>query len=308
MLSTARSWPPPSWSWPLPRPSRTALPSARRSLAPKPRPPGGYRPRRHRPERRARRRLLRLRERGLDQEHRDPRRPQLVGHERRAHRADRPADGRPDRRGGEDRGPAGSDARKVGDYYASFMDEAGDRGEGARALEADPRSDRGDRGRAGLARVLGGTLRADVDVLNNTNLYTDNLFGLWVAQDLDDPTPLLAVPAAGRARHARPRLLPRPLAADGGDPGPVPGPRRRGAEARRRRRGEAQGRADRRARTPDRPGAREPRGFGRRAQGQQPLDARRTSRAARPASTGRRSSRPRASKARTTSWSGSRAR
>jgi predicted metalloendopeptidase len=26
-----------------------------------------------------------------------------------------------------------------------------------------------------------------VDVLNNTNFYTENLFGLWVAQDLDDP-------------------------------------------------------------------------------------------------------------------------
>ncbi|MCA1664209.1 MAG: M13 family metallopeptidase, partial [Myxococcales bacterium] len=31
-------------------------------------------------------------------------------------------------------------------------------------------------------------LRADVDVLNNSNFDTDNLFGLWVAQDLSDPT------------------------------------------------------------------------------------------------------------------------
>src|SRR5450756_1641531 len=38
-----------------------------------------------------------------------------------------------------------------------------------------------------LARALGGTLRADVDVLNNTKFYTANLFGLWVAQDLNDP-------------------------------------------------------------------------------------------------------------------------
>ena len=41
------------------------------------------------------------------------------------------------------------------------------------------------------------------------NFYTDNLFGLWVAQDLDEPTRYVAVPAAGRARHAGPRLLPR---------------------------------------------------------------------------------------------------
>ena len=41
--------------------------------------------------------------------------------------------------------------------------------------------------RRSLATFLGGTLRADVDVLNNTRVYTDNLFGLWVAQDLDHP-------------------------------------------------------------------------------------------------------------------------
>src|SRR4029078_6502971 len=29
--------------------------------------------------------------------------------------------------------------------------------------------------------------RADVDVLNNTNFDTPNLFGLWVAADLSDP-------------------------------------------------------------------------------------------------------------------------
>jgi predicted metalloendopeptidase len=41
--------------------------------------------------------------------------------------------------------------------------------------------------RTGLARFLGSTLRADIDLFNATNLYTENLFGLWVAQDLDDP-------------------------------------------------------------------------------------------------------------------------
>ena len=42
--------------------------------------------------------------------------------------------------------------------------------------------------RTELARALGATLRADVDVLNSTNFHTENLFGLWVAQDLNDPT------------------------------------------------------------------------------------------------------------------------
>ncbi len=82
----------------------------------------------------------------------------------------------------------GTDARKVGDYYASFMDEAAIESKGLEPLKEplaaiaaikDPRA---------LARVLGAGLRADVDILNNTNFYTENLFGLWVAQDLSDPT------------------------------------------------------------------------------------------------------------------------
>jgi len=84
--------------------------------------------------------------------------------------------------------PAGSLARKIGDTYASFMDEAGIEAKGASPLK--PTLDRiaAIADAIGLARFIGGTLRADVDVLNSTNLYTDNLFGLWVAQDLDDPS------------------------------------------------------------------------------------------------------------------------
>src|SRR5262249_42012801 len=45
-----------------------------------------------------------------------------------------------------------------------------------------------------LARVLGESLRADVDPLNNTNFQTENLFGIWVApgfSDSDHYTPYL---------------------------------------------------------------------------------------------------------------------
>jgi len=80
------------------------------------------------------------------------------------------------------------EARKVGDYYASYMDEAGIEAKGLRPLQ--PTLDRiaaiGDR--KALARYLGGTLRADVDALNATDMYTDNVLGLWVAQDLNDPS------------------------------------------------------------------------------------------------------------------------
>jgi len=83
---------------------------------------------------------------------------------------------------------AGTEARRISDYYASYMDAAHIEQLGLAPLvpllkKIDAITDR-----AALARALGGTLRADVDILNNTNLYTDNLFGLWVAQDLSDPT------------------------------------------------------------------------------------------------------------------------
>jgi predicted metalloendopeptidase len=86
------------------------------------------------------------------------------------------------------KGPAGSDARKIGDYYASFMDEARIEARGLAPLKPALERVAAISDAPGLARLLGSTLRADVDVLNNTNFYTDNLFGLWVAQDLDDPS------------------------------------------------------------------------------------------------------------------------
>jgi predicted metalloendopeptidase len=84
--------------------------------------------------------------------------------------------------------PAGSDERKIGDTYAAFMDEAAIEAKGLAPLQ--PAFDRvaAIADKAGLARALGDTLRADVDVLNNTNFYTPNVLGLWVAQDLDTPS------------------------------------------------------------------------------------------------------------------------
>ena len=83
--------------------------------------------------------------------------------------------------------PAGTDARKIGDYYASFMDEAMIESKGLAPLAPTMAAIAAIKDGASLAKYLGGTLRADVDVLNATNLDTDNLFGLWVAQDLDKP-------------------------------------------------------------------------------------------------------------------------
>ena len=84
--------------------------------------------------------------------------------------------------------PVGSDQRKIGEYYASFMDTTAIDAAGLTPLQPTLDSIAAIRDRKSLARFLGSTLRADVDALNATNFYTENLFGLWVAQDLDDPT------------------------------------------------------------------------------------------------------------------------
>lgn len=82
----------------------------------------------------------------------------------------------------------GSEAQKVGDYYATFMDEAGIEAKGVAPLKPDLDKIAAISDRAALTKALGEQLRADVDVMNATDLYTDNLFGLWVAASFDNPT------------------------------------------------------------------------------------------------------------------------
>ena len=82
---------------------------------------------------------------------------------------------------------AGTDARKIADYYASYLDQAAIDARGVAPLKAELDRIAAITDRESLARVLGSTLRADIDIFNATNTYTPNLFGLWVAQDLDDP-------------------------------------------------------------------------------------------------------------------------
>ena len=81
----------------------------------------------------------------------------------------------------------GSEARKVGDYYAAWMDEAAIERRGLSPLHVELADIDRISDRAGLARVLGSQLRADVDALNNTNFHTSRVFGLWVAPDFSHP-------------------------------------------------------------------------------------------------------------------------
>jgi endothelin-converting enzyme/putative endopeptidase len=89
---------------------------------------------------------------------------------------------------------AGADAQKVANYYASYMDEAAIEAKGTTPLKPVLARIAEIKDRTNLARVLGEDLRADVDALNATDLYTGNIFGLWASPPLDDPakyTPFL---------------------------------------------------------------------------------------------------------------------
>jgi predicted metalloendopeptidase len=81
----------------------------------------------------------------------------------------------------------GSDTQKVSDYYLSYLDEAGMDAKGLSPLQPSLEAIAKLSDATALSAYLGGTLRADVDVLNSTNLYTPNFLGLWVAQDLNNP-------------------------------------------------------------------------------------------------------------------------
>ncbi|WP_394832663.1 M13 family metallopeptidase [Pendulispora rubella] len=83
---------------------------------------------------------------------------------------------------------AGPLAKKIGDTYASYMDEAAIEAKGTAPLR--PLLDRiaKIRDARSLAAYLGSSLRADVDPLNDTNYHTDHVLGLFVEQDLNDPS------------------------------------------------------------------------------------------------------------------------
>ena len=80
------------------------------------------------------------------------------------------------------------EAKKIGDYYDAFMNEDAIEKKGLTPIKAELDEISGIADKTALARVLGSQLRADVDPLNNTNFYTDRLFGIWVSPDLNNPT------------------------------------------------------------------------------------------------------------------------
>jgi putative endopeptidase len=83
---------------------------------------------------------------------------------------------------------AGSDERRIADYYKAFMDESAIEQRALHPLDAQLAKVDAIKSRTDLARALGAQLRADVDPINATNFETEHLFGVFVAQGLEDPT------------------------------------------------------------------------------------------------------------------------
>ncbi|WNG20215.1 M13 family metallopeptidase [Cystobacter fuscus] len=84
--------------------------------------------------------------------------------------------------------PEGSEVRKLGDLFASFMDEAAIEAKGMAPLAPELGRIAAITNRKELAAALGDTLRADVDPLNTGHVNTDRLLGLWVSEDLNEPS------------------------------------------------------------------------------------------------------------------------
>ena len=81
----------------------------------------------------------------------------------------------------------GTEERKIGDYYEAYMNVQEIERKGLTPLKSELDEINSIADKTALARVFGSQLRADVDPLNNTNFYTDRLFGIWVSPDFNNP-------------------------------------------------------------------------------------------------------------------------
>jgi endothelin-converting enzyme/putative endopeptidase len=80
-----------------------------------------------------------------------------------------------------------TDARRIADLYTSYMNTTAIEAAGLKPLKPSLDQIADIKTPFDLAHVLGLSVRADVDALNNTNYHTANIFGLWVAPSFNDP-------------------------------------------------------------------------------------------------------------------------
>ncbi len=90
---------------------------------------------------------------------------------------------------GQAHAPAGSDQRQIADYYAAYLDTAAIEARGLAPLRPELARIAALPDKRALAAQLGADLRADTDPFNNNNYAsTSDLFGLFVSQDVNQPT------------------------------------------------------------------------------------------------------------------------
>jgi putative endopeptidase len=83
---------------------------------------------------------------------------------------------------------AGTDEARIANYYKAFTDTAAIEKRGLSPIKPDIDRIEATADKGALAEAIGRTLRADTDPLNATNFHTENLFGVFVTQGLNDPT------------------------------------------------------------------------------------------------------------------------
>lgn len=90
---------------------------------------------------------------------------------------------------GQAHAPAGSDQRQIADYYAAYLDTGAIEARGLAPLRPELARIAALPDKRALAAQLGADLRADTDPFNNNNYAsTGDLFGLFVSQDVNQPT------------------------------------------------------------------------------------------------------------------------
>ncbi|MBO9622996.1 MAG: M13 family metallopeptidase [Sphingomonas sp.] len=82
---------------------------------------------------------------------------------------------------------AGTDQRRIADWYHAFTDTAGIEARGLAPLSGDLDAIAQLADKKALSAMLGGDVRADVDPLNATNFETENVFGIFVTQAFNQP-------------------------------------------------------------------------------------------------------------------------
>ncbi len=82
---------------------------------------------------------------------------------------------------------ASPDEKRIADYYAAYLDTAAIEARGLAPLKPQLDAIAAIPDKRALAAAIGATVRSDTDPINNTNFSTENLFGLFVTQDLNRP-------------------------------------------------------------------------------------------------------------------------